>query len=220
MTNVTNISGKGVSEIQPAHYDMILARLRPRTVPATLKSLHAWLKGEPDGGELLGCLFSELGIVNQVLLLRRFGGVDALLDARQRIVHSTDPLGIGEFAVELVMNIGAAMPATVSTPATSVGPFFEVRTDVPRPGRLCHAFNSWQAACSRSTAPRPIFGVYSIAGDSQGIVHIWRWPTIDERAQIADDVSPTNLWRMGEPDDAPLSQRVDIFRAAAFSPMQ
>lgn len=220
MTNGTNISDKGVSEIRPAHYDMMLARLRPRTVPAALKGMHAWLKGERCGGELLGCLFSELGIVNQVLLLRRFDDIDTLLDARQRIVHSTNPLGIGEFAIELVMNIGVAMPAIASAPVTSVGSFFEVRTDVPRPGTLCHAFNSWQAACSHSTAPRPIFGVYSIAGDSQTILHIWPWATVDERAQITDGESPTNLWRMAKPEDAPLSQRVDIFRAATFSPMQ
>lgn len=220
MTKGTNISGKGGSEIQPAHYDMMLARLKPRTVPAALERMNGWLKEEQRGGELLGCLFSELGIVNQILLLRRFGGIDALLDARQRIVHSTDPLGIGEFAVELVMNIGAAMPATALAPAASKGSFFEVRTDVPRSGSMDRAFDLWRAACNRAAGPRPCFGAYSIAGDSQNLVHIWPWATLDERAQIADDASPTNLWRLAEPDDAPLSQRVDIFRAAAFSPMQ
>ena len=220
MTDGANTSGTDVNEIQPAHYDLTLARLKPRTVPAALERMNAWLKGDQGGGALLACLFSELGIVNQVLLLRRFNDIDALLDARQRTVHSTDPLGIGEFAVDLVMNIGVAMPATASTPAAAKGPFFEVRTDVPRPGSIARAFHLWQAVCSRADGPRPCFGAYSIAGDSQNLVHIWPWSTLDERAQVADDTSPTNIWHMADPDDAPLSQRCDIFRAASFSPMQ
>jgi hypothetical protein len=220
MTNGTHNGGTGASDMQPAHYDLTLARLRPRTVPAALERMQAWLKSEQGSGELLACLFSELGIVNQVLLLRRFDGIDALLAARQRIVHSTDPLGIGELALELVMNIGVAMPAASSASAASSGPFFEVRTDVPRPGSMARAFSLWRDVHNRASGPRPCFGAYSIAGDSPSLVHIWPWSTLDERAMVVDDASPTNIWRMAEPDDAPLSQRVDIFRAASFSPMQ
>lgn len=209
-----------VNEAQRATFcDLTLACLRPRTAPTALGRIETWLKSGEAGGDLVGCLFSELGVVNQILLLRRFDDVGTLLEARRRVVHSADPLGICDFALDLVMNIAVELPGRPEAAAASAGSAFEVRTDVPRPGSLDRAVDLWLTA-STGAEPRARFGAYTIAGDRQSIVHVWSWTSIDERSRLADDASPTNIWRLTGPDSAPLAQHAEIFRAATFSPMQ
>ena len=210
--NVVNTTGSDtVIEARGPYYDVTLARVRPRTVPPALACIEAWLK-DGNQAELVGCLFSDLGTVNQILILRRFVGIRALLDERARTPLEADPLGISEYALELVMNIAVVMPGAGQQ--TSAGPYFEVRSDVIRPGALGRAIELWKAAAA------PAFGVYTLAGDRPTILHVWPGVSLDERGLLADDVVPSNIWRHAAPDDLPLSQRAQIFRAAAFSPMQ
>jgi len=203
-----------MSEPRDPLYDVTLVRVRPRTVPQALARLAGWLEAR-EQGDLVGCFFSELGTVNQILMLRRFADIRALLGERAQTPLSADPLGISELTLELTRNIAVAMPDAGQGPAR--GPYFEVRTDVLKPGSLGRALHFWQAALRHAS---PAFGAYTIAGDRLSIVHIWPWATLDERAQLVDDPLPINIWRAASPSDAPVSQRAEIFRAAAFSPMQ
>ena len=202
---------------QQARYDLTLVRLRPRTVPVALERLKLRLRQAEDKGELLACLYSEIGTVNQILLLRRYGGPRALLESRATAVLDRDPLGIAEFAASFSVDMCVALPAGFVSDV-ACGPFFEVRTDVPRPGALGRILDLWPVALANAVPVRPVFGGYTIAGDMMRIVHIWPWSSLEQRATTTDDACHTNIWTAAP--DLVLSQRAEIFRAASFSPVQ
>lgn len=201
-----------------ATYDVTLARLRPRTMPAALDAVAGWLVGTEDGGTLVGCLFSELGIVNHLLLVRRFADTGALLEARRRILLGPDPFGISEYTLGMAMDIACALPLPAPSAEGMVAPFYEVRIDVTRPGSLDRVAGRWRAAVAEGTAA-PRFGAYVVAGERESLLHIWPCRDLDAQAMAADEARASNIWRGTAPDGVLLSQRADIFRPAAFSPI-
>jgi hypothetical protein len=203
-----------VDRADQARFDLTLVRVRPRTAPAALERLERRVADGNAQGKLLACLYSEIGIVNLILLLRRYDGISALLAAREALVADPDPLGVSEFALGMTTDVCAALPGLPRISAAVRGPLFEVRTDMPRPGRLAQALSHWTDAARDGVGPLPIAGLYSIVGEAARIFHIWPGTGLDERAMAPDAVS--DPWPGA--DDL-VGRRRDIFQAASFSPI-
>jgi hypothetical protein len=204
-----------VVQTDQGRYDLTQIRVHPRTAPAALKRIEP--RVATAAGALLACLYSEIGTVNLILLLRRYDGLGALLAAREALVTDPDPFGVSEFALGVTADICVALPGLPPVAPAVCGPFFEVRTEVPRVGRLFHALAPWKAAARDSTGRAPIAGLHSIAGDAPCILHVWPGAGLDERATMPGAAS--DPWPRTGADDF-VSCRTDVFRAAPFSPIR
>jgi hypothetical protein len=202
----------------PEHYDVTIVTVRPGTHPQALAILGKTLADDPA---LLACWYSDIGAVNQILLIRQAGDIGPTLDARLALLQSRNPLGIGEFITTAAMDIFVAFDFISPLRAGVFGPCYEVRTYLLRPDGLVPTVELWRKAVpGRSTVSPVLAAMTSVTGAVTRFMHIWPYKSFDERARLRDKAVADGVW---PPPGGPgylLSQQVDIYLPAGFSPMK
>jgi hypothetical protein len=202
----------------PEHYDVTIVTVRPGTHPQALAILGKTLADDPA---LLACWYSDIGAVNQILLIRQAGDIGLTLDARLALLQSRNPLGIGEFITAAAMDIFVAFDFISPLRAGVFGPCYEVRTYLLRPDGLTPTVELWRKAVpGRSTVSPVLAAMTSVTGAVTRFMHIWPYKSFDERARLRDKAVADGVW---PPPGGPgylLSQQVDIYLPAGFSPMK
>jgi hypothetical protein len=202
----------------PEHYDVTIVTVRPGTHPQALAILGKTLADDPA---LLACWYSDIGAVNQILLIRQAGDIGPALDARLALLQSRNPLGIGEFITAAAMDIFVAFDFISPLRAGVFGPCYEVRTYLLRPDGLTPTVELWRKAVpGRSTVSPVLAAMTSVTGAVTRFMHIWPYKSFDERARLRDKAVADGVW---PPPGGPgylLSQQVDIYLPAGFSPMK
>ena len=203
-------------------YDVTLITVRPATMAKALPALDGWLKAHPGKGEFLACWSSEIGALNQILLLHRYASDSDLAADRDRIVRTDNPLGIGEFTAGMAMDSYNLFPFLGPIKPGQYGPVFEVRSYVLKPEGLPLTIERWEKALpARLKFSNMLGAMYSTSGAVTRFVHIWPYPDLNERARVRGEALKTGVWppSAGGPSLL-ISQRTDIFLPAAFSPIR
>jgi hypothetical protein len=200
------------------HYDVTIIAVRPGTHPPALAALGKTLA---DDKELLACWYSDIGAVNQILLIRRSPAAATTLDSRLALLKSDSPFGIGEFIVAMAMDTYAAFDFMPPMRAGDFGPCYEVRTYRLKPDGLVPTMELWRKAVPGRSKVSPLLAAMtSVTGEVTRFMHIWSYRSFDERARLRDKAVADGVW---PPPGGPghlLSQQVDIYLPAAFSPMR
>lgn len=201
-------------------YDLTTLTLRPATVPQALPRLAAWLASTPQQGELLGCWVSELGLLNTILVLRGYGDDhDGLLADHEAVTRSEDPFGIGDVTVARTMDAYKPFPFLPPIRPGSYGPVYEVRSYMMAPSGLLPTIAGWETALpGRRTLSDPLVGMYSVTGSGTRFVHIWPYPSMNDRLRIRTEAMDKGLWPPKGRTDRLIEMRSEIFLPTAFSP--
>jgi hypothetical protein len=203
------------------HYDLTLITVRPGTHGKALPGVEAWLKANKGQGEFLACLYSEIGALNQILLLHGYEDPGALVADRDRQARGDGTLGASEFAVSVNRDIYTPFPMATPMKAGQHGPIYEVRTYQLRPASLTPTIEAWKVAVPDRVKLSPMLAaMYTLSGASPRFVHIWPYPSLNERAQIRGKAIETGVWPPKGGPDHLYTQQTDIFLPAAFSPMR
>ena len=127
-------------------YDVTILTVRPGTTPKALPQLDQWLRGTRLGGTLLACWLTEIGALNQILLIREYGSEPAIAADRDAIVRSGNPYGVADMITAASCDTYVSFPFLSPMQAGSAGPIFEVRTYVLKPAGLGKTIELWRAA--------------------------------------------------------------------------
>jgi hypothetical protein len=202
-------------------YDLALITVRPGTHGKALPGVEAWLKANKGQGEFLACWFSEIGALNQILLLHGYEDPAALVADRDKQARGDAAFGAAEFAVSITRDAYESFPVLGPMKPGQHGPIFEVRTYQLRPASLTPTIEAWKAAVPNRLKLSPMLAaMYALTGPSPRFVHIWPYPSLDERARIRAKAIETGVWPPKGGPDHLLTQQTDIFLPAAFSPMR
>ena len=204
-------------------YDVTLITIRPATIGEALPALEAWLRANPKKGEFLACWTSEIGALNQILLLHHYTSESDLAADRDGIVRTDNPLGIGEFTADMAMDSYNLFPFLGPIKPGQYGPVFEVRSYVLKPEGLPLTIERWRKALpARQKLSSPLGAMYSTTGAVTRFVHIWPYPDLNERTRVRGEAINTGVWPppSGGGPSLLVSQRTDIFLPAAFSPIR
>ncbi|HUD86084.1 MAG TPA: NIPSNAP family protein, partial [Xanthobacteraceae bacterium] len=125
------------------HYDVTVVTVRPGTHPQALAVLGNSLGGDSD---LLACWYSDIGAVNQILMIRNAADAAASIDARFAALKSANPFGIGEYIAGMAMDTYVAFDFIAPLRPGVFGPCYEVRTYVLKPGGLAPTIELWRKA--------------------------------------------------------------------------
>ncbi|WP_270939041.1 NIPSNAP family protein [Falsiroseomonas oryzae] len=167
----------------------------PRMAPAI-----AAYCGE-GGGTLLGILATEIGALNQVLVLRGFADAASIQAERARAQSSASPFGCAEWLTGLAMDTYAPLPWLPPVEPGARGPIYEVRTYVTKPHGLAPLVEAWRGALPARLPLSPLLvAMHTLDGPTR-FTHIWPYPTLNDRAAIRTDAVSRGIWPpKGGPD--------------------
>jgi hypothetical protein len=199
-------------------YDVTILTVRPVAHPHVLAVLEKTLSHAPD---LLACWYSDVGALNQVLILRKVRDPATSIADRQAVLGTRNPFGIGEFITGMAMDTYVSFDfATPMTPGL-FGPYYEVRTYLLQPDGLLPTIELWRKALpARSKVSPALAAMTSVTGVVARFMHIWPYKSLDERAHLRSQVVADGIW---PPPGGPgylVSQQADIYLPASFSPMR
>jgi hypothetical protein len=147
------------------HYDVTILTVLPGTTPKALPQLNQWLSNTRLGGKLLACWFSELGALNQILLIHEYDSEPAIAVDRDAIVRSGNPYGVADMITAASSDTYASFPFLPPMQARSAGPFFEVRTYLLKPAGLDKTIELWRATVPNRVKLSPLLAaMYSLIG--------------------------------------------------------
>jgi NIPSNAP protein len=200
-------------------YDVTIITVRPGTHPDALARLRPQLVGREAAGEFLACWYSELGAINQILLIHAGGGEGAVA-RRGAIVTSKDPFGVSEFMTGLTMDTYVSFPFMPRITSGRCGPIYEVRSYVLRPDGLATTIELWRKAVpGRLTVSTLLAAMYSVTGPLLRFMHIWPYASLDERQRLRTKAVADGVWPPPGGPDQLVAQQADIFLPADFSPL-
>jgi hypothetical protein len=202
-------------------YDVTIITVRPGTHPAALARLERSLSAAAPAGELLACWYSDLGALNQILLIRSHNDEAALIAQRAAIVQSQNPLAIGELIVDMTMDAYASFPFIKPMTPGQYGPFYEVRTYLLKPDGLAATIELWRKALpGRATVSPLLAAMHCVSGPVLRFMHIWPYASLDERQRLRQKAVTDAVWPPPGGPDHLAAQQADIFLPADFSPMR
>jgi hypothetical protein len=198
-------------------YDVTIITVRPGTHPQALAVLG---KSLADDRNLLACWYSDIGAVNQILIIRKSADAAATLDARFAALNAPNPFGMGEYIVAMTMDTYVAFDFVAPLRPGEFGPCYEVRSYVLKPDGLAPTIAAWRKAVPGRMAISPVLAAMtSVTGAVTRFLHVWPYKSLDERARLRAKAAADGVW---PPPGGPghlVSQQVDIYLPAPFSPM-
>jgi NIPSNAP len=199
-------------------YDVTILTVRPGTHPQALAVLGKKLA---SNASLLGCWYSDIGAVNQILIIGTAAEAGATLDARFAALHAADPFGISEYLVAMAMDTYVPFDFIAALQPGQFGPVYEVRSYVLKPNGLAPTIEAWRKAVPARLKISPVLAAMtSVSGAVTRFLHIWPYKSFDERARLREKAMTEGVW---PPPGGPghlVSQQVDIYLPAPFSPLQ
>jgi NIPSNAP protein len=202
----------------PEAYDVTIVSVRPGT---HLQALAVLGKSLADDRNLLACWYSEIGAVNQILIIRKAGDAAATLDARFAALNADNPFGMSEYIVAMTMDTYVAFDFIAPLRPGEFGPCYEVRSYVLKPEGLAPTIAAWRKAVPGRMAISPVLAAMtSVTGAVTRFLHVWPYKSFDERAKLRAKATADGVW---PPPGGPghlVSQQVDIYLPAPFSPMK
>jgi hypothetical protein len=180
------------------YYELATLTLPMGTAAQVATQVGAWCQSPEAGGELLGCWTSDIGVLNQMLVLRGFADLPALLAERARTQQSSSPFGCGEIYQRLEQHSFQGFPwmAPVRPSAESgiAGPVYEIRTYGIRPGGTQPTQDLWRDYLpAREKISACVVAMVALDGPAR-FTNIWAYPTLDARSQARADAVAQGIW--------------------------
>ena len=137
-------------------YDVTIITVRPGTHPDALLRLQQQASEVEPAGELLACWYSELGALNQILLIRSCDDESRLVAQRAAMLQSKNPFGLAEFIVGMTMDTYVSFPFMPPIAPGRFGPIYEVRTYALKPDRLAKTIELWRGSVPGRNTVSPL----------------------------------------------------------------
>jgi len=149
-------------------------------------------------GELLGCWFTDIGVLNQMTVLRGFNTLEALTTERVRTQQSASPFNCGEIYQTLTQESYRAFPwmkpVRPSAESGINGPVYEIRTYGIKPGGVQATIDLWeQAVPAREKLSPCVVAMVALDGPLR-FTNIWAYPTLEARSQARANAVAQGIW--------------------------
>ncbi len=181
--------------------------------------LEAWLKA--GTGRLLGAFGTDIGPLNEILVLRGFDSLDQMMAERRRALLSADPMGCMDFLVDL--RFDSYQPFDFLPPVTTgaLGPVYEFRTYRTRLNGVAETQEKWRGAIPGRSAYSPLlFAGWGLDGPPR-VAQIWPYGSLADRTDARSRSVKDGKWPApGGPDWLTPEMTSAIALPLPFSPLQ
>ncbi|MGR3911507.1 NIPSNAP family protein [Burkholderia sp. SR8] len=150
---------------------------------------------DPVSGRLLGCWYSDIGVLGKVLILRGFDSEAALLAERRQLLLGGNPFGIGEYVEDVKAESFVLFPFLPPIEPAVHGNVYEMRVYGIKPGSLQPTIDAWQQAVPERILRSPLVGaMYSLDGAVPRFLNIWPYASVDERSRVRAKAVKDGIW--------------------------
>lgn len=199
-------------------YDVTIITVRPATQSSALSILERVLTNDRT---LLACWYSEIGALNQILILRSIIDPAAVLESRMAMLKSKSPFGVGEMMTGMTMDTFVAFDFLPPMQPGSYGPCYEVRSYNLKNDGLAPTIELWRKAVPGRAKISPLLtAMTSVTGPVTRFMHIWPYKSVEERGRLRAKAIDDGVWPPPGGPDHLATQQSDIFLPAPFSPMR
>lgn len=202
-------------------YDVTILSIRPAGTPKSLPLLNDWITANKGRGEILACWYTEIGVLNRVLLIRGYQDEASLGADRAALATGEDRFGIGDLLTRVETDTYLPFPFIEPIKAGAHGPVYEVRTYLLKPGGLAGTMEAWRKSIpERMKLSRVTAAMYSTTGSTPRFIHVWPYANLEERQRIRKEAVEKKIWPPPGGPDRLLAQQTDIYLPASFSPLR
>jgi hypothetical protein len=149
-------------------------------------------------GELLGCWFTDIGQLNQMVVLRGFDTLQALQAERERTQKHASPFGCGGIFQSLEQHSYKGFdwmpPVRPSAESGIQGPVYEIRTYGIQTGGVQPTIDLWeQYVPARHRLSPCVVAMVALDGPLR-FTNIWAYPSLDARAKARAEAVAQGIW--------------------------
>mgnify|MGYP001200811926 FL=1 len=208
------------------HYEIATFTLPFGTAARASEAVAAASRAPEAQGELLALWTSDIGTLNQLIVLRGFADAASLFHERERVLASADPLGCGaslavDMRLEAFEGFGALPPARPSAQSGVKGPVYEIRSYGIKPGCVQPLRDLWRDHLAPRHAVSPCVAVMLALDGRPRFTNIWAYADLNARAKARADAVAQGIW---PPKGGPALLTTDMASTIALptaqSPMQ
>ena len=203
-------------------YEFRTYDLKPRSLPEVLKRAGEAYQHRKALSPLAAYWYTEIGPLNQVIHVWPYKDLNERARIREEALKVPGwPPQIQEFIVRMQSEIFIPFPYSPELKPGKLGPVFEMRSYMLKPGSMPAQIERWGKALDKRTAVSPLaFVGHTELGALNKFIHIWPYPSFDERMRIRKQAVDTGVWPPPGGGDNLVSQENKIMLPAPFSPLQ
>lgn len=175
-------------------YQLVNLTIKMGTAGAVANGIQEYYQAQNAQGKLLGVFFSDIGQLNQVVVLRSFASQaeqdaeDTRLAAQENIFNSSE--NIIRYSVEHF----AGFDFLPEVELGEFGPVYEIRTYELKHGGIPHVLEAWKNAVPKRTEYSKLtIAMYALDGTPR-IVSIWPYKSLNERSEIRAQSVADGIW--------------------------
>jgi hypothetical protein len=202
-------------------YEVRTYQLKPGTVPECEKRFAEVLVHREKYSPLAAFWHSEIGPLNQIIHVWPYENLQQRTEARAQAMKDPNwPPKIGEFIESMESEIFIPAPFMEPLGEKKLGPVYEMRSYMYRPGAMPEVLKRWADAVPQRVQLSPLAACwYSEIGGLNKFVHVWAYKDLAERSRIRAESMKLPAWPPKTLEFL-VSQSNKILLPAAFSRMQ
>lgn len=175
-------------------YQLINITIKMGTAGTVATGIQAFTQASDAKGKLLGVWFSDIGQLNQVVVLRGYDS-QADQDAEDaRLTGQENLFNLSENIIQYSVEHFAGFDFLPEVELGEFGPVYEIRTYELKHGGIPHVLEAWKNAVpARTTYSKLTVAMYALDGNPR-IVSIWPYKSLNERSEIRAKSVADGIW--------------------------
>ncbi|MEM7405653.1 MAG: NIPSNAP family protein [Pseudomonadota bacterium] len=202
-------------------YEFRTYTLKPRTLKEFVNRFGEALPKRLELSPLAAFWHTEIGPLNQVIHVWPYADTAERTRIRaEAMARGIWPPDTSAFIENMQSDIYEPMTSVAPLTPGELGPYYEMRTYVLKPGTGKHMAERWDEYLPERMTHSPLAGAFhSDIGALNRWLHIWPYKSLDDRMAVRKRATEAGTWP--PPGDSPvIHQESKIVLPAPFSPMR
>jgi hypothetical protein len=203
-------------------YEFRTYDLKPRALPEVLKLVGEAYPARSKLSPMAAYWYTEIGPLNQVIHVWPYKDLNERARLREESTKIPGwPPKVQDYLLKMQSEIFIPFPFSPELKPGKLGPVFEMRSYFVKAGGMPGQIERWGKQLDKRTAISPLaFVGHTELGPLNKFIHIWPYPSFDERMRIRKHAVDTGAWPPPGGGDNLVSQENKIMLPAPFSPLQ
>ena len=203
-------------------YEIRTYRLEPGSLNEVIKRFGEAYEYRRKVSELAAFWYTDIGQLNQIIHVWPYESLAHRTEVRAEASSIKQwPPDIKDFQKDMISEIFNPCPFTPEIKPGKVGPVFEYRSYIIKPGTAGALNERWAKALPAREKVSPVlFAAHSELGPINKFIHIWPYDSLDHRHQVRTETREKKIWPPPGGQGGLVDQKNKIVFAAPFSPVQ